>query len=207
MYACRSILCLFLFCLTISYSARSQTAVSQIPTTFQVQAQSAMSAGKSFSVVNLTATAEWTAGSLRESGTAKLQANADGSNNVQLAIGKASRTEVQAKDDLSRTCAWTDSAGKSHDVLGPNCLVAIPWFAPSLFVQPSANLPPFLGTTDDGTVSKNSSTFHQVSYLLKLKGKNAATTNRMVSQSTVKVFLRSTNRLARQPRILHPSGQ
>jgi hypothetical protein len=187
MYVCRSILCL-LFCLTISYSARSQTATSQTPTTFQVQAQTAVSAGKPFSAVNLTATAEWTAGSLHESGTANLQANADGSNNVQLVIGKASRTEVQAKADPSRICTWTDSAGKSHEILGPNCLVAIPWFAPSLFAQPSATLPPILATTDDGAVSKNSSTFHQVSYLLKLKGKNAATTNQMVSQSTVKVF-------------------
>ena len=186
MYVCRSILCLFFFCLTISFSARSQTA-SQTPTTFQVQAQTAVSAGKSFSASH--SGCEWTAGSLHEIGTAKLQASADGSNNVQLAIGKASRTEGQAKADPSRTCTWTDSAGKSHEILGPNCLVAIPWFAPGLFGQPSATLPPLLGTTDDRTVSKNSSTFHQVSYLLKLKGKNAATTNQMVCQSTVKVFL------------------
>jgi hypothetical protein len=57
MYVCRSILCFFFFCLTISYSARSQTATSQIPTAFQVQAQSAVSAGKPFTAVNLTANA------------------------------------------------------------------------------------------------------------------------------------------------------
>jgi hypothetical protein len=78
--------------------------------------------------------------------------------------------------------------GKSHDVLGPNCLIAIPWFAPSLFGQPSAVLPALLGTTDDGAVSKDSSTFHQVSYLLKLKGADSSATNQLVSQSTVKVL-------------------
>jgi hypothetical protein len=177
-------LCLF-SCLTASYSAHTQTPS---PSTFQQQAQSAVSGGKSFSAVNLTATAEWTAGSLRESGTAQLQANADGSTNVQLALGKASRTEVQTKADLSRTCTWTDGTGKSHDVLGPNCLIAVRWFAPSLGGQPSAALPSLLVTTDDGTVSKDSSTFHQVSYLLKFKGADSSATNQLVSQSTVKVF-------------------
>jgi len=187
MRSCLSYLCLS-FYLTASYFAHCQTATSQTPSTFQQQAQAAVSAGKPFSVVNLTATAEWTVGSLHESGTAQLQANADGSNNVQLALGKASRTEVQTKTDSSRACTWTDGAGKSHDVLGPNCLIAIPWFSPSLFGQPSAVLPPLLGTTDDGAITKNGSTFHQVSYLLKLTGEDATITNQMVSQSTVKVF-------------------
>jgi hypothetical protein len=184
---CCSILCL-LFCVTASHSAHSQTATSQPLSLFQQQAQMAVSGGKAFSVVNLTATAEWIAGSDRESGTAQLQANTDGSTNVQLALGKASRTEVQGKADLSRACAWTDGTGKSHDIIGPNCLIAIPWFAPGLFVQPSAALPPLLGTTDDGMVPKDSSTFHQVSYRLKLTGTNTSATNQRIEQSTVKVF-------------------
>jgi hypothetical protein len=147
-----------------------------------------VSAGKPFSVVNLTATAEWTAGFLHESGTAQLQANVDGSANVQLALGKASRNEVQTKADSSRSCTWTDDPGKSHDILGPNCLIAIPWFSPSLFTQSSAALPALLATIDDGAVEKDKATFHQVSYLLKLTGANTSSTNRMVSQSTVKVF-------------------
>jgi hypothetical protein len=52
-----------LLCLTASYFAHSQTT---IPSSFQVQAQAAVSGGKLFSVVNLTATAEWIAGSLRD---------------------------------------------------------------------------------------------------------------------------------------------
>src|ERR1700733_13136183 len=91
MRSCFSSLCL-LSCLTASYSAYSQTAISQTPTPFQQQAQAAVSAGKSFSVVNLTATVEWTAGSFHKSGTAQLQANVDGSANVQLALGQAIAT-------------------------------------------------------------------------------------------------------------------
>jgi hypothetical protein len=184
---CGSILCL-LFC--VSYSALSQTATTttQTPTSFQQEAQAAATGGKSFSVVNLTATAVWTAGSLQQSGTAQLQANADGSTNVQLALGSASRTEVQTKADSSRICTWTDNAGKSHDVLGPNCLIAIPWFSPSLFTQPSVMLPALLGTADDGLVKKSGSTFHQVSYLLNLTGADASSTSQLVSQSTVNVF-------------------
>jgi hypothetical protein len=134
---CSSILCL-LFCITDFHSVQSQTVTSQTPSTFQQQAQAAVSGGKSFSVINLTATAEWTAGSDHESGTAQLQANVDGSSNLQLSLGKASRTEVQTKADSSRTCTWTDNAGTSSDIVGPNCFIAIPWFSPSLFTQRSA---------------------------------------------------------------------
>ncbi len=181
----RTILALFcaLFCLLFSSPAFTQT-----PTTFQQQTQAAVSGGRTFSAMNLTATAEWIAGSDHETGTAQLQANVDGSTNVQLALGKASRTEVQTKTDTSRTCTWTDSAATSHEVLGPNCQIAIPWFAPGLFAQSSAVLPALLETTDDGVVSKDNSSFHQVSYLLKLTGASTSITDRMVKQSTVKVF-------------------
>jgi hypothetical protein len=188
MRPCFSTYCL-LFCVTTSYSALSQTTTTtQTPTTFQQEAQAAVTGGKSFSVVNLNATAVWTAGSLQQSGTAQLQANADGSTNVQLALGPASRTEVQTKADSSRTCTWIDNAGNNHDVLGPNCLIAIPWFSPSLFTQTCVRLPALLGITDDGAVTKSGSTFHQVSYLLNLTGADASSTSQMVSQSTVNVF-------------------
>ena len=192
MYACRSILCLFFF-LTTTYSATSQTAISQVPTSqmptaFQAQAQTAVSAGKSFSVVSLTATAEWTSGSLRENGTAQLLANADGSTNVQLSLGKASRTEVQTKVDFSRSCTWIDGARKNHKITGPNCFLSIPWFAPGLFMQSSAHLSPLLATTDDGEVQKNGSTLHQMSYLLNLESPDSTIAKQIVGQSTVRVF-------------------
>jgi hypothetical protein len=64
------------------------TLQGQLPvqSVFQTRAQNAISGGKLFSVVNLTATAEWTAGSDKESGTAQLQAKADGSTNIQLTL-------------------------------------------------------------------------------------------------------------------------
>jgi hypothetical protein len=174
-----------LLCLTVSYSASSQTST---PSSFQVQAQAAVSAGKSFSVVNLTATAEWTAGSLHESGTAQLQAKVDGSTSAQLNIGPASRTEIQTKADYSRTCVWIDASGNSHKILGPNCFIAIPWFAPSLFTQPLSLLPELLGIIDVGEVSNNNATLHQISYLLNLQGADSSSTNHATSLSTVKVF-------------------
>jgi hypothetical protein len=67
-------------------------------------------------------------------------------------------------------------------------MVAVPWFSPSLFSQPSAGLPPLLGTTDTGVVTKNGSIFHKVSYVLNLAGANTSSTNQIVSQSTVDVF-------------------
>jgi hypothetical protein len=169
------------------FLATSSFAQSQ-PTTFQHQAQMAVSAGKPFNTVNLSATAEWTAGADHESGTAQLQANVNGSTNVQLSLGKASRTEVQTGIGPSRACNWIDSAGKSRDILGSNCLIAIPWFSPGLFTQPNGNLPALLSITDDGMVMKDGSTFHQVSYLLNLTSADISSTNQMVSQSKVNVF-------------------
>jgi hypothetical protein len=173
-------LCVFLVA-AVSVPARGQTG-------FQEKAQAAVSGGKPFSVLNLSATAEWTAGSDQESGTAQLQAKADGSANVQLSLGKASRTEVQTAADSSRTCTWTDAAGASHPIFGANCFIAIPWFAPGLFSQPVSHLPALLATTDDGEISKDGSTLHQVGYLLNLQGEDTISTNLRTRLSTVKVF-------------------
>jgi hypothetical protein len=174
-----------LFSLTASYSAHSQ---SSPPSSFQLQTQTAVSAGKPFSVVNLTATAEWTSGSTQESGTAQLVAKIDGSSSLQLSIGPASRTETQTKADSSRSCAWTDATGTSHDILGPNCFIAVPWFAPGLFAQPASQLPALMSTTDDGMVSRENATFHQVSFLFNQTGANSASTQQSADQSKVKVL-------------------
>jgi hypothetical protein len=181
---CLLSLCLY-SCALVCPSAYSQ---SSTPSVFQEKVQAAVSGGKPFSVLNLTAAAEWTAGSTHESGTAQLQAKIDGSSNVQLSLGQASRTEVQTKADSSRSCQWTDGAGTTHATVGANCFIAIPWFAPGLFTQPVSQLPVLLATTDDGEVSKNGSALHQVGYLLNLQGADSTSTNQMVSQSTVKVF-------------------
>lgn len=177
-------LCLLL-CIPVFSSAHGQTVS---PTAFQEKAQGAVSGGKSIQSIMLSASAVWVAGSQSESGTAELQANADGSTNVQLNLGSASRTETRTKMDGSRTCQWTDSAGTNHEVLGPNCLIAIPWFAASLFTQPASRVSPLIVTTDDGAISKDGATFHQISYLLNLQGADTNSTNQSISWSRVKVL-------------------
>jgi hypothetical protein len=163
---------------------------SQVATVsaFQTKTQAATTSGKPFSGVTLAANADWVAGSTHQTGTAQLKAGADGSGSLQLDIGDASRTEVQTKSDASRACAWTDHAGATHDILGPNCLIAMPWFAPVLFTQPLSFLPALLGTIDEGEVAKDGVTLHQISYQLNLTGADSTSTQRMVRQSTVKVF-------------------
>jgi hypothetical protein len=176
-------LCLVL--LVTPFTAVSQTLASSV---FYEKAHQAVSGGKSPGTVTLSANAEWIAGSTHETGTAQLQAKVDGSSKVQLDLGKSSRTEVQSKTGSERTCAWTDQAGTGHDMVGPNCMIAIPWFAPSLFTQPLTALPALIAATDDGDVSKDGLTGHQISYLLNLQGTDTASTTRIVSNSTVKVL-------------------
>lgn len=173
-------------CLACTASIYGQT--SSVVSVFQTKAQTVVSSGKTFSGVILTANADWVAGSTHQTGTAQLKAGADGSGSLQLDIGNASRTEVQTKSDSSRACSWTDHAGTSHNILGPNCFIAVPWFAPSLFTQPLTVLPALLGTTDSGDVVKDGVTLHEISYQLNLAGTDTASTQRMVRQSTVQVF-------------------
>jgi len=140
--------------------------------------------------ITLTGTAEWWAGSQHENGDATLHAGADGSTSVQLSLDHASRTETQSRLDEFRSCQWTDSTGTVHDVLGPNCFVAVPWFAPGLYAQPSAQLPAMLVMSDGGEVSskQEAATVHQISYALNIRGKTTASTKRLANTSRVKVF-------------------
>jgi hypothetical protein len=172
-------------CLACTASTYGQTSVVSV---FQTRAQTAVSSGKPFSGVTLAANADWVAGSTHQTGTAQIKAGVDGAVSLRLDLGDASRTEVQTKADTSRSCTWTDHAGTSHDILGSNCLIAMPWFAPSLFTQPVSLLPALLVTTDDGDVVKDGVTLHQISYRLNLQGSDSTSTARMVRQSTVQVF-------------------
>lgn len=159
----------------------------QTPTAFQTKAIAAISSRPVHSIT-LNATAEWIAGSTHESGNAQLEASIDGSSSVQLSLGPASRTETQTSINDSRTCAWTDAAGKNHDILGANCFIALPWFAPGLFTQSFPQLPTLMQTSDDGEVSSNNATLHQVSFLLNLEGMNSAHTQQRIDRSKVKVL-------------------
>lgn len=114
--------------------------------------------------VTLNGTAEWTAGSLHETGPATLKASNDGSSSLQLSLSMASRTETRNALGSSRTCEWTDAKGAVHPLAGPDCDSAVPWFAPILLLQPISAIASGLNITDDGEVLKSSSTYRQLSY-------------------------------------------
>ncbi|NYF78154.1 hypothetical protein [Granulicella arctica] len=182
-------LCSAVLCLLVPLVGAS-TAYSQTPTpsAFLGQVQSTVLGGKSIRSVKLSGTAEWTAGSLQESGNAALDANADGSSSFQLSLNKASRTETATKTDSYKTCQRTDAAGATTNVMGPNCLVSMPWFAPILFTQSASELPALLTSSDDGLVTKDGASLHQISYRLALEDSDGASTKRIQDASTVKVY-------------------
>ena len=181
------VVCLFLATPIPSLAIGQTTTTSITESTFQRQVQAAVTAGNLVRSIKLSGAAEWTAGSLQESGTAQLEANADGSSNVQLYLNKASRTETQTKADSLRTCHWTDAAGVVRENTGKSCFIAIPWFAPSLIAQSAAQLPAMLMVTDDGEMSKNGASFHQISYGLNFEGMAGPFTKRLQDASVVKV--------------------
>lgn len=179
----RAALCLVV--LSCASTAYSQTSA---PSAFQGQVQSTVLGGKSIRSVKLSGMAEWTAGSLQESGNAELDAYADGSSSLQLSLDKASRTETATKTDSDKSCQRTDAAGTTTNVMGPNCLVSLPWFAPILFTQSASELPALLTSSDDGLVTKDGASLHQISYRLALEGSDSTSTKRLQDASTVKVF-------------------
>lgn len=82
----------------------------------------------------LSGGAQWIAGSLHESGTASLKATNDGSSTLQLDLGTASRTETRTGLGSSRSCQWADAHSVVHAIDGPDCEMAVTWFAPTLLI-------------------------------------------------------------------------
>ena len=138
--------------------------------------------------ITLNGNASWTVGSLHETGTAKLQAGVDGSAIVQLMLNTASRTDAMTGVDQGRTCLWSDKAGTTHEVVGANCLVAIPWFAPALLSQNQASLPSLLRGEDHGITTRDGAEVHELDLTLKLAGQTDTLTQQMIEASRVKVF-------------------
>lgn len=200
--------CLFILGFLL-FSTLCLPASSQVVSTsnFQNQVQTTISDGKNIHKVMLTGTAEWFAGSLHASGTAQLEANADGSTSIQLSLGQASRTETQTSMNSSRTCQWTDSAGKSHDIAGANCFTSVPWFAPSLvMLSPSQRLPLVI-STDDGEVSRHGSSFHQIRCTLNPAVINDVSMSQVIKTSTSKILIDPKTLLpASLEYSIHPDG-
>lgn len=138
--------------------------------------------------ITLNGTAKWTAGSLHESGPAKLQASVDGSSTLQLSLNTASRTETRTALGTSRTCEWTDAKSAVHPLVGPDCESAVPWFAPILLVQPVAAVANALNIADDGQVAESGSTLRELSYRTVETGKNAALASALTEDTYVRVL-------------------
>src|SRR5882762_7078207 len=114
---------------------------AQASSPFQDKVRSAITGGTNFKRIELSGTAEWTAGTLKENGSARLNASIDGTTTLQFTLDKLTRTESYSASELSRSCQLTDSSGTAHEIQGSTCFVAVPWFFPRLFAQDSSRLP------------------------------------------------------------------
>ena len=116
-----------------SYGQTVQQAISK--------ASAAFSQGKPVASITLAATAEWTAGSDKESGNATLHANADGSYSVQLQLDNGIRTESQTSFASGPSCTFSGQDAVVHASAGHNCMNGVAWFMPdiSLFGGHQAN--------------------------------------------------------------------
>ncbi len=139
------------------------------------------------STVTLNGNAKWTLGNLKESGTAILVAQADGSTNLQLNLDTATRTESRTALGNSRACQWTDSKG-SHPLNDVDCNASLVWFAPMLLVQPLPTLLQLLVINDDGNVARTSGNFRQISYSTPMQGTSTAITNLLTGGTHMSVL-------------------
>ena len=119
--------------------------------------------------VTLNVGAKWTLGSQKESGTAVLVANADGTSNIQLTLDQASRTESRTALGDSRSCQWTDQKG-TQQLNDVDCNMPVAWFAPLLAVQPIPAVLNLLNISDDGQVQGGDGPLRRISYLTPLQG-------------------------------------
>ncbi len=99
------------------------------------QASQAFSAGKPVTSVVMTGTAQWFAGSQKDSGPVKMSANVNGENSIELDLGGGTGIETQSAITDDRTCTWSGKDGVSHDMASSNCWTATIWFLPHLALQ------------------------------------------------------------------------
>jgi len=116
-----------------------------VGTTILSQASQAFSAGKAVTSVELTGTAHWIAGSMKDSGPARLTAKITGENTAEFDLSNGTRIEKQSALTEERTCTWSGKDGVEHNVASANCWTATVWFLPHLALQ-SSGLPPTLRT-------------------------------------------------------------
>ena len=145
--------------LYLAVSSSAQTA----PAPFLAKLKAQITSAASPTTVTLSGSATYIQGSTKETGTAQLQANADGSAIGSLALESASRGESFGSWNNNRLCSWTDAKTNQHVIVGATCLVPVIWFAPSM-VEPG-RLTENITIQDDGELPFLGSTLHRLTYL------------------------------------------
>ena len=146
----------FSLALNLSVTAQSPAPDSSV---LLSRASQAFTAGKPVTSVEMSGRAEWTAGSTKDNGLAKLIANINGENKAEFDMSKGTRIESQSAFAKDRTCTWSGKDGVTHDVASSNCWTAAIWFLPHLAIQ-GAGLPPALNVQSvDGNHIRHQVTF------------------------------------------------
>lgn len=172
-------------CICLSLPSIAQTAAPNIPLPLS-QANQAFSAGKAVTSVQMIGTANWFAGSFKDSGPAKLSANVNGENRAEFDLGSGSRVESQSAITDDRTCTWSGKDGVEHVVASSNCWTATVWFLPHLALQ-SVGVPTAL-TSQALTTSGNVQQLNQ--QLTIAPGKTAPSVTALIqSWSTTNLSL------------------
>ena len=137
----QNFLCVCLFCLPPAGASGQGQTVQQVFS----NAATAFSQGKPVASITLNATAQWIAGSDKESGNATLTANADGSFTAQLALEKGTRLDSQTSFNSGPTCTFASSDAVVHSSSGHNCMSSLAWFLPEVTLF-GGNQPGFVST-------------------------------------------------------------
>jgi hypothetical protein len=157
----------------------------------------AFSSGKVVQSVQLSGNATWYAGNLEDTGTVILTASSDGSTQMQLALAATGqKTESQTGSGLSATCQWAGANGVAHAVNSVSCGRPVPWFLPSLSLQPSL-LSSNLGVADlgMGTVGASTNTHRHLQGQLTFNGTPDALTADAIQMSKTDIGLNPTSLL------------
>jgi hypothetical protein len=116
---------LALILLMFALPIQAQTAKSAYPKAWQ-----AFNGGNPVHSISITADAHFIAGSDDETGTAQLNANADGSYTVELSLPSGSRNEAQTSFSSGQVGTWAGSDGIVKQTAFQNSLLPAAWFMP-----------------------------------------------------------------------------
>ena len=177
---------LVLFCLL--YLTISSQAQAPPTAPFLLQLIANIPSGIPLHGLHLDGRVQFTSGSLHETGTGTLQAQSDGTFTVTLGLDTASQTETYPALGLNRSCHFTNHAGVTKELPVLDCLTPVAWFAPSLFVQDPLHLSPLLQISDNGELTKDGLTVHELTYGLAPSDHKAVRDPRFVEATSVHFF-------------------